>query len=126
VLHAIGVIVTRELERSEFYRESVPKILKQLAVFAFACFAWIFFRAESLSDAWLIINRIFTGLWQNPQIPALMLALVCVVWVYQFIYESRWREALQARPVRVGLAVSMVLYMCLFSSGGGAFIYFQF
>jgi len=28
--------------------------------------------------------------------------------------------------VRVGLAVSMVLYICLLSSGGKAFIYFQF
>ncbi len=126
MLHAIGVMITRELERSEFYRERVPKILKQLAVFVFVCFAWIFFRAESLSDAWLIIDRIFTALWRNPQVPALMMALVFVVWVYQFVYESRWRGLLQAAPVRVSLAVSMVLYMCLFSSGGGAFIYFQF
>ncbi|MEY2407545.1 MAG: hypothetical protein QOF48_215, partial [Verrucomicrobiota bacterium] len=28
--------------------------------------------------------------------------------------------------VRVGLAVFMILYLCLCASGGGAFIYFQF
>jgi len=28
--------------------------------------------------------------------------------------------------VRVALAVCMMLYLCLFSSGGGTFIYFQF
>jgi hypothetical protein len=33
---------------------------------------------------------------------------------------------LQSGFVRVGLAVCMILYMFLFSSGGGAFIYFQF
>jgi hypothetical protein len=120
------VIITRELERSAFYRESVPKLVKQLAVFAFVCFAWIFFRAESLSDAWLIIGRIATAAWQNPEIPALMVALVLVIWIYQFTYESRFREWLRASPVRIGLTVCMVLYMCLFSSGGGAFIYFQF
>src|SRR5213596_1208777 len=30
-LHALGVMITRELERSAFYRERVPKLLKQLA-----------------------------------------------------------------------------------------------
>jgi alginate O-acetyltransferase complex protein AlgI len=126
ILHAAGVIITRELERSPFYRERVPKLIKQLAVFAFVCFAWIFFRAESLSDAWLIIGRIATAAWRNPEIPALMIVLVLVVWLYQFAYESRFRDWLRASPVRVGLAVCMVLYMCLFSAGGGAFIYFQF
>jgi hypothetical protein len=28
--------------------------------------------------------------------------------------------------VRVGLASAMILYLCLCSSGGGTFIYFQF
>lgn len=125
-LHALGVMITRELERSAFYRERVPKLLKQLAVFVFVCFTWIFFRAASLSDAWLIIGRIFTGVWNDPEIPALMVLLACGAWLYQMLYESRWRFALQTGSVRVGLAVCMVLYMFLFSSGGGAFIYFQF
>ena len=29
----------------------MPRLLKQLGVFTFVCFAWIFFRAASLSDA---------------------------------------------------------------------------
>jgi D-alanyl-lipoteichoic acid acyltransferase DltB (MBOAT superfamily) len=125
-LHAVGVMITRELERSSFYRDQVPRLLKQLGVFVFVCFAWIFFRAESLGDAALIVQRIFTAVWTDPQIPALMLALVAVVWLYQFMYESRFREILQNSFVRVGTAVVMVLYLFLFSSGGGTFIYFQF
>jgi D-alanyl-lipoteichoic acid acyltransferase DltB (MBOAT superfamily) len=125
-LHALGVMVTRELERSQFYRDQVPRLLKQIGVFIFVCFAWIFFRAESLGDAGLIIQRIFTAIWSDPQIPALMLALVGVVWLYQFIYESKHREILQTSFVRVGAAAFMVIYLFLFSSGGGTFIYFQF
>jgi D-alanyl-lipoteichoic acid acyltransferase DltB (MBOAT superfamily) len=125
-LHAFGVMATRELERSTFYRDRVPRLLKQMGVFIFVCFAWIFFRAESLSDAWLIINRIFTAAWNDPQIPALMLALTALIWIYQFLYESRLREILQTTFVRVGAAVCMLLYLFLFSSGGGSFIYFQF
>jgi D-alanyl-lipoteichoic acid acyltransferase DltB (MBOAT superfamily) len=125
-LHALGVMGTRELERSPFYRDRVPRLLKQMGVFVFVCFAWIFFRAESLADARLIVGRIFSAAWSSPEIPALMLALVAAVWLYQFVYESRWREVLQSSVVRVGGAALMVIYLFLCSSGGGAFIYFQF
>ena len=125
-LHGLGVLITRELERSVFYREQVPRLVKQLGVFVFVCFAWIFFRAGSLDDALLIVNRIFTAAWRDPQIPALMLLLVVVIWLYQFCFESRFREILQTSAVRVGVAVCMILYLCLCASGGGAFIYFQF
>lgn len=126
LLHAFGVMLTRQLERSAFYRERVPRLVKQAWVFAFVCFAWIFFRASSVEDAWLIVRRIFGGLWGSPEVPALMLLLVGSVWLYEFLYESRWRPALGRGPVRVGLATAMILYLCLCSSGGGTFIYFQF
>jgi alginate O-acetyltransferase complex protein AlgI len=125
-LHGLGVLVTRELERSVVYRERVPRMLKQAAVFLFVSFTWIFFRAESLGDAWLIVRRIFSAVWQNPYIPALMVGLVAVVWAYEFLYESRFRELLKSSFVRVGAAVCILVYLCLCSSGGGAFIYFQF
>jgi alginate O-acetyltransferase complex protein AlgI len=126
VLHALGVVITRELERSPFYRESVPKWIKQIGVFCFVCFAWIFFRAETLSDAWLIVRRMATGGWTDPNCPALLLLLVAAIWGYQFLYDSKWRPLLRHGAVRIGVAASMILYMFLFSSGGGAFIYFQF
>src|SRR6266567_6557935 len=75
-LHGLGVVITRELERSALYRDRVPKLLKQAGVFTFVSFAWIFFRAGSLDDALLIVRRIFTAAWQTPQIPILMVAMV--------------------------------------------------
>ena len=50
LLHGLGVMITRELERSAFYRQRVPKLAKQAGVFLFVCFAWIFFRADSLGE----------------------------------------------------------------------------
>lgn len=126
LLHGAGVMLTRELERSPFYRRRVPKFAKQAGVFLFVCFAWIFFRAASLSDALLIVRRIFTAPWRDPQAPALMLLLVGLVWLYEALYESAWRRHLERAPVRVAAAVFMLLYVALFSSGGGTFIYFQF
>ncbi len=126
MLHGLGVIATRELERSGFYRDRVPKIFKQLATFAFVCLTWVFFRAESVSDAMLILRKIFTGAWQDPQIPLLMVVLACAVWIYQFAYESQLRPLLRVRPVRLAGMALIIFYLFLFSSPGGAFIYFQF
>jgi len=126
LLHAIGIMTTRELERSVFYRDRVPRLAKQLGVFLFVSFAWIFFRASSLNDALLIVGRISTAAWTDPSMPVLIAILVALVWLYQFAYESSVREILQASFVRVGIAASMVLYLCLCSSVGKAFIYFQF
>ncbi len=126
VLHAAGILFTRELERSAFYRERVPRLAKQLATFLFVCLAWIFFRAGSLGNATLILSRIATAAWHDPQAPALMLLLVGAIWLYQFLFESRGKEILQSGWVRVGGAVFMILYLCLFATEGGAFIYFQF
>jgi len=125
-LHGFGLAATHQLERSAYYRKRVPKLLKQAAVFGFVSFAWIFFRADSLSDALLIVRRIFTAAWRDPHLPALMLALVALVWLYQYVYESKFREILKNSFVRVGLAVAIVLCVYLCSSGSGAFIYFQF
>jgi D-alanyl-lipoteichoic acid acyltransferase DltB (MBOAT superfamily) len=127
VAHALGRCLTRELERTSFYKERVPKLVKQLFVFTFVTFTWIFFRAESITDAWVIIARIFTSGFANPYCPLLMLALVFAVWLYQFAYESRLQWVLALRPVRVAIVVLMVLYLAVFApSSEQAFIYLQF
>jgi D-alanyl-lipoteichoic acid acyltransferase DltB (MBOAT superfamily) len=126
-LHALGRIATRELERSEFYRKRIPRIVKQVITFSFVTFAWIFFRAASLEDAFLIIRRIFSAVWSDPRFPLLMLLMILSIWIYQFLYESKLRIFLQSSAVKIALVVVMILYMIFFaSSGNQPFIYFQF
>jgi len=126
-LHAFGRVLTREAERTRFYRERVPRLGKQMAVFAFVTFTWVFFRAESLSDAGLIVKRMFTGGVGDPRFPLLALFLVLSIWVYQHLYESRLRPLLQWAPVRIGLMVLIVIYLTVCTEGGGQpFVYFQF
>ncbi len=125
-LHGLGLAGTFGMERSAFYRKRVPKLVKQVLVFSFVTFTWIFFRANSLPDALLIVRRILGAVWQNPQIPALMVVLIALAWMYQFLCESRFRNVLETGYVRVTLAVLMVLSLFFSSSGGNAFIYLQF
>ncbi len=126
-LHAVAVMITRHAERSLWYRELVPRFVKQLLVFGFVCFAWIFFRAESLGDAWLITTRIVTAEWSDASFPLLALLLVGSIWIYQFVYESRLRGLLEYSVVRVAVVAFMILYLCTVpGTVGAAFIYFQF
>jgi D-alanyl-lipoteichoic acid acyltransferase DltB (MBOAT superfamily) len=128
-LHALARCLTREIEQTELYRHRIPRLAKQLAVFTFVTFTWIFFRAQSLSDAWLITNRIFTTGWDDPRFPLLMGLLVMTVWIYQFIHTSTssLRRWLDGRPVRVGLAALMIAYLAIVAQPSTKqFIYFQF
>jgi hypothetical protein len=126
-VHAAGRFFTRELERTEFYKEKVPTLVKQLFVFAFVTFAWLFFRAESTADAGIIMTRIFTSGWADPRCPVLALGLIFAVWLYQYTYESKLRWVLELKLVRIGLVVAMILYLVIFApSSDQAFIYMQF
>lgn len=128
-LHGVGTMITRRAERSDWYRERVPRFVKQLLVFAFVCFAWIFFRAESLDDARLIVTKIGTSSWSDSSFPMLALCLIAGIWMYQFAYESRLRGLLEHSAVRVATVVFIILYLLTVPGTGGgedAFIYFQF
>ncbi|NOX53614.1 MAG: MBOAT family protein [Planctomycetes bacterium] len=126
-VHAAGYSLTRSLERSRLYQQRVPRIAKQLLTFAVVNLAWVFFRAESVQDAWLILQRIFTSGWADPRCPAFLLLVIAAVWIYEFIYESRLRPVLMLAPLRTGLVVLMLAYLAVAGGlGEKAFIYFQF
>lgn len=126
-IHALASSATRSAERSAWYADRVPKLVKQLAVFGVVWFAWIFFRADNLDDAWLIVARIFTADWADPQLPVLAFMLIAGVWLYQAVYESTARRLLEPPAVRIALTVAMILYLLTAAGSSGApFIYFQF
>ena len=126
-VHALGRLLTRAMEGTRFYRNHVPKAVKQLFTFSLVTFAWIFFRARSVEDAWLIVRRIAAGGLSDPAFPLLAANLVLLVWLYQCLYESRLRSLLKPPAVRIALVVLMIVYMALFvTAGNQPFIYFQF
>ena len=126
-IHALGYGLTRQLERSMLYKERVPRLVKQLLTFSVVTLAWVFFRSDSFSHACLIISRMFTGGLADPRFPLLMGSLIVVVWLYQFAYESRMRQLLARPPIRIGLVLSMILYLAIFGGAGAqGFIYLQF
>ncbi len=126
LVHAVALVLFSALETKTSYQK-LPRIIKQMLTFHIVSFAWIFFRADNIAEAWLIIQRIFTGATAAAQVPVLMFGMVGAVWIYQFIYESQARRILEAKVVRVTLMLIMLLYLITFAtSAQEPFIYFQF
>jgi len=127
VIHAIGRFCTRELEQTSFYQKKIPKLAKQLLVYLFVTFTWIFFRAENINDAGLILKRIFTAGFADPYCPLLAIVFVFAVWLYQFAFESRMKRLLEVRFIRVGIILFLIFYLAVFApSTLKPFIYFRF
>ena len=132
VLHAVARCLTRNLELTSFYKERVPRLVKQMLVFTFVTFTWIFFRAPTWTNASLIIKRIFWTGWTGPFDPKFPILLACVVgsvWIYQLLYTSKSAlgRLLEWNSVKVPLAALMILYLLLIAQPSTKqFIYFQF
>ncbi len=119
--------------------------------FAFVCFAWIFFRANSISDAWYVVTHLFTGLshpWtyvvngvlafrgsgmtNGLGLGALLQAALCILALlfYDFLAlrQNVWARLKRlARPLRYALYF-LLLFVVLYSRqlGEYVFVYFQF
>ena len=125
-LHGLGRLCTTELEKTRFYQR-IPDIVKQFWVFNFVALCWVFFRAATLADAWTILKGIARCRVTDPRFPLVALVFIAAIWAYQFLAESRLKSVFRFAPFRVGLVLSMLLYVAFFvRTSGEAFIYFQF
>ena len=107
---------------------TISCILRRVRTFALLSFAWLFFRAETLRDAAVLLSRLPRG-WNTPPV-----SLAEALGAGLLILCLTLLERLDAPPRRVSpmtvfyliLTIS-VGWLCLLSAGGqNAFIYFQF
>jgi hypothetical protein len=115
--------------------------LKIFATFNLVCFAWIFFRADSISDAFYIIQHLFVNLefnaslfdlmpvgWYDWLITLLAILLMEAVHYVQRKYGSL-REVTLRQPVWFRWSVYFALVVVIFmfgKFGEGEFIYARF
>ena len=112
---------------------SIMNLLRMLMTFIIVTFAWIFFRAESLQDAILIIQKIFTStgnIFMDKS--TLLLAFVSLLLVVAYDITKEYNIKLHLLDsknvfVRYITAIFMICYIIAFGVlNGGSFIYFQF
>ncbi|MCD4651150.1 MAG: MBOAT family protein [Candidatus Cloacimonetes bacterium] len=141
-LHGIFLVVQRLSQKPSqwlYERVFIPKIIRKAIaiplVFALVCITWIFFRAGNLSEAMLILRKVFrlnefSLLTLPPKIDvlkgSLLIAFVIVVdWLDEhYDFFSR----LPSKPWLYVSFLSLVLWLTFFFGNffANAFIYFVF
>lgn len=122
--------------------DKLPTLHKFIQIgitFILVCFGWIFFRANSLSDAIYVINHMFVGLGSSAAITTLGLdrfqliiafSSIGLMELVHLIQEKRSIRKLvstKAIWIRWSLYYILILWILLFGAfGSQEFIYFQF
>lgn len=112
-----------------------PKLLRIVATYVFIVFAWIFFRANNISDAYTIICKITTergSLFIGDGIPALVLPLMMIIILLTKEVKDEYKPSIsfmhhQNPWISIpssALMIAIILLCAEFNSG--QFIYFQF
>lgn len=111
----------------------LPAPLARLRTFALIGFSWIFFRAESLASATLVVRRIMSWSPGRTAFDAPVLcgcAIIVALCILEYLEEKRDLSArLAAAPAFARMAYANVLIAALFAFGvygQNRFIYFQF
>ena len=110
-------------------------LLRRGRTFALVSIPWLFFRAESMADAWTLLSRLGTGwdlagdwlLTLAQQLPFLVTALACLYVLERLPTRLPARSAPEVLTVSaLLLAIGLGWWVGLAGGGGNAFIYFQF
>lgn len=111
-----------------------PRDLVQMTTtFALVSVAWVFFRAESLGQAFLYLRRMFSlSLFSVPEVGPHVFAVAIVAFVIVEWCQRHKAHALQLSGVRIprgvrwGSYYALALCVLLYAGRGQQFIYFQF
>jgi D-alanyl-lipoteichoic acid acyltransferase DltB (MBOAT superfamily) len=106
---------------------------QQFLTFQLVCLGWVFFRSDSLSTAFSLLGRLFTG-WgaSTALVTPLVVLTIAFMLALQYTPHSaadRIMERVEGlRPVAMGGVFAVVLFIIttLGPQGVAPFIYFQF
>lgn len=134
-MHGLFLVCNSFYTKMTGKKTQIPKLFRVIVTFCFISFAWIFFRANSITDAFTIINKIITNqgpLYKGDGIPALLLPLLMIaILVFKEIKdEYQLRPSLMHnRRIWVSLpssAIVIIIILLCAEFNSGQFIYFQF
>lgn len=142
-LHSIYMIISHLLPIRLVH--GIPYIIRIFCTFSAVCISWIFFRANSVHDAFYVLAHMFEGLtsWHSllqlrravvmgrSYDVSILLLLTIIVWLVHYIqvYIGQIRHMLDRFPSYLRLVIYYVTIFILFlwgEFGGYNFIYFQF
>jgi len=120
--------------------EMIRKALRVFITFHLVLFSWIFFRANSLHEAFYIISHLFSGLnmsvlntisgFGTPELMFVIGAIAVMEFIHMVQRKHGIRKLLEQQPLMIRWAIYYFLIMTILLFGAydysNAFIYFQF
>lgn len=140
-IHGLIISIEALNSKKKFVKFSFPPLLANLWTFSIVCFAWIFFRANSVGDAFYIIQNLFvmdTSFLQEIKVlnasNLYNLALGFPLIILLVLIEKSWNISFfqnlfnTSKPFRYACYVSVVIIisLCGVFVEQSSFIYFQF
>lgn len=129
-LHGAGLAVERFFFSDQDTSRAVW--LRRIVTFHIVCLAWVFFRAQSISEAFTMLGGLGRWTWQ-PEFgtaAALVATFALALMALDLRLEATGEEYLferEVEPVRVASAFAVSIALLLFTANQvNAFIYFQF
>ncbi|HOD55454.1 MAG TPA: MBOAT family protein, partial [Candidatus Cloacimonadota bacterium] len=114
----------------------LKEFVKIVFTFLLTCIAWIFFRAESLKDAFFYIGRLISfDIFSKPDmLSAKMLLILLLILIFMMIewigrhhdFALQNMKRISNRKLRWSMYYGMILALFIFSGNQQQFIYFQF
>lgn len=134
-IHGVFLVINAIYNKITNNKHIVPKFIAVLGTWIAATWAWVFFRANNLSDAFTITQKIITEpgkLYKGDGIPSLVLPilmiLILLIKEIKDEYHVRFSLMHNHNPwisiPSVALVIIVILLCAEFNSG--KFIYFQF
>jgi D-alanyl-lipoteichoic acid acyltransferase DltB (MBOAT superfamily) len=141
-LHGTFRAVESTVSDTKTERKSFNWLLHVIVIFSFICFAWIFFRANSISDAIYIIKNLFTGITRPVEYFRTVLVplgktealkghggiLLLLVFDFFSLKTDVWKEIQKLHIIiRYGIYFGLLfVILMLMDTGSHVFVYFQF
>lgn len=128
-LHGAGLVAEHAFQR---HWERVPKWVRWSVTFNFVVLAWVFFRSQSIGDAWTFLGRLFTPgpatLWAFTPVALAVAVIGSQILPPQPLERLRLRFE-RLNPALLGASLALVVLVVgatVPSQGVAPFIYFRF
>ncbi len=134
-IHGLFLVINSMYQKLMGKRRLFPKCLSVVCTAAVVTFVWIFFRANSLSDAFTVISGILTQpgrLYEGEGMPSLLITafMIMILMVKEIKDEFHLRLSLMHNSspwvsIFYTAALLVIILLCA-EFNSGKFIYFQF
>ncbi len=131
--YIVAETLFRKIKSDNKDKSGISKLFDTVACFGLVCFAWIFFRANTIGDAFIIVHKIFTnvgGVFVDEEVFIYGFAALSIL-IFKDIKDASHLNfhLLHSKHgvISIVSVIFLITYIMLFGAlNAGSFIYFQF